>query len=273
MKVEIPKMSAVYPKGQLVQWSLRGADEPGVYTFTVERSGGPEGPWTMILLEAGDQYAVLDKFDQTSTGSMFERPNQLTLFDVAYYRVTATSPSGERASFTQETGPQSADRKMQQYLRKTQRDFRLSLRFNGTHCAILKRPLWGPRCAKCFDPKTKTIVRAECRECWGTSFQGGYWAPFYTPVRRGAPQSSTTPSPQQTSDGNQLRFWLPDFPLVVKYDVLVSFRDQKRFLIEGQSQTEIQLAAVHQLVDCVELPHDHLIYRFPIAPNQRDPLF
>ena len=271
MKVEIVKTSAAYPFGHLVQWTIQSTS-PGPFVVTVERSGGPSGPWTKVLDAKPDQYAVLDKLDQTPESATFTRPAQLTLADVAYYRVTAVAPNGETAFHVEETGPQTADRKMSQYLRKLQRDFRLSIKFNGTPAAILKRPLWGERCPKCWDPATQTAVRSECGACMGTSFKGGYWAPYFTFARRSANNGSTSLSPRQSSDAAQLRYWTPDFPQLNKYDVIVAYKDSKIFVVEGQSQTEIQLAAVHQLVDVVELPHDHLLYRRkPALPNVRYP--
>lgn len=270
MKVAVVRTSPAYPNGHLVQWSLQSTS-PGPYAVTVERSGGPEGPWIKVLDAAPNQYAVLDRLDQQPETWTFTRPAQLTLGDVLYYRVTAVAPDGSRGEAVQESGPQSADRKMEQYLRKLQRDFRLSIRLTGTPAAVLKYPLWGERCPKCYDQRSQQAQRADCRACMGTTFKSGYWAPFFTNAKRSANTSSTTVSTRQKSDAAQVRYWLPDFPQLNKDDVIVAYKDGKIFKVEGQSQTEIQLAAVHQLVDVIELPRDHLLYRMrPALPNVRE---
>ena len=77
-------------------------------------------------------------------------------------------------------------------------------------------------------------------------------------------------TPAGKSDSNGAVFWLPDYPTLERDDVIVSLADQRRFRVNQEVETQIQLNSVHQEVTCVELGHDHVIYRYPI---QRDAIY
>lgn len=267
MKVKITLTTSVIPTGMFVQWTVQEPSEVGEYSFTLERSGGPVGPWDLVLGDTPSQYAVLDKLDQTPTSGTYTRPNQLTFYDRLYYKVTCRTPSGTILTDIGETGPASPSPRMVGYQRKLVRDFRLSLKFTGTLIAVLKRRTWGARCSRCYDLRTKQVVRSECNACWGTSFTGGYWAPLLTYGKKSATATSVALTPEQKSDSNDAQIWLPMFPQLERDDVLVSLKDQRRYRVDRQVQPEIQLSGVHQVVTCQELAHDHVIYRLPVSPD------
>jgi hypothetical protein len=274
MNLRFTRFSALFPYGYFVQWTINNVtpSESGVFKFTLYRSGGPEGPWEQIF-EGKDQYAYNDKFnDITSTLDVLQ-PNSLRLFQEVHYRIICQLPSGALLEGKDETGPIFADRKMSQYLRKTQRDFRLTLKFNGLRVVLLKKRRWGVRCLKCTDKRTKEVVRPNCVECWGTGFIGGYWTPFITYARSSASNNASTIGPNQKTDSNECTFWLPDYPTLEQDDILVRLSDNRRFRIDQQLETQIQLNSVHQEISCQELPHDNILYRYPLNPNTIEPLY
>lgn len=274
MKVDITRFAAIFPYGYFVQWTVSDVPpaETGTFLFTLERSGGPEGPWTTILT-ASDQYAFTDRFDSILSTADELQPNSLRLYQEVHYRVTCTTPTGKVLTTKEETTPHTASRKMQQYLRKGQRDFRLTLKYNGTPIGVLKKRRWGVRCPKCFDKPTKEVVRTNCPVCWSTGFTGGYWAPFFTKARRNVSSNSSTITPAQKSDANDASFWIPDYPSLERDDLIVSFSDQRRFRIDVSIETQIQLNTVHQEVTAVQLPNDHPMMRYPFDFNGLPPVY
>lgn len=274
MKLKITRLSALFPYGYFVQWTIDDVapTESGVFQFTLYRSGGPEGPWEQ-LFAGNDQYSFDDKFNGVASTLDVLQPNSLRLFQEVHYRVVCRLPSGATLETKEETGPFFADRKMSQYLRKTQRDFRLTLKFNGTRVVLLKKRRWGVRCLKCADKRTKEVVRPNCAECWGTGFVGGYWAPFVTYARSNVTANTSAVGPNQKSDANDGSFWLPDYPTLERDDVLVRLSNNRRFRLDQQVETQIQLNSAHQEVSGQELPHDHVLYRYPLNPNAIEPLY
>jgi hypothetical protein len=274
MKIRFTRFSAIFPFGYYAQWTIDDLDpaESGLFLFTLYRSGGPEGPWEK-LFEGQDQYSYLDKFNAVQSTLDVLQPNSLRLHQEVYYKIDCTLPSGPTVSATGVTGPLGTDRKMSQYLRKTQRDFRLSLKFNGTHVVVLKKRRWGVRCLRCTDKRTKEVVRPNCRECWGTGFIGGYWEPFVTYARSSVNANTTAITPMQKSDANDCTFWLPDYPVLERDDLIIRLSDQRRFRIDQQIETQIQLNPVHQEAGSQQLPPDNIAYRIAVNPEQINPLY
>jgi hypothetical protein len=278
LSIKIVAIAALYPDGFFVQWTLDGATESGIYTFDVYRSGAANGPWDQIASGLKDQYAFIDKFELPfpATTENVLRPNQLNLFREYVYRVVVTAPSGATAEVVDDNNPlfEGAinDLKMNQYHRKAQRDFRLSLKFNGTRCVVLKRRRWGVRC-DCVDKKTREIVRAACKKCWGTGLISGYWTPFATYARRNVSTNTSAVTPENKSDSNDAKIWMPDYPTLETDDIIVFMKENSRWRADQSTQTQIRLQDVHQVVSAQSLDHSHIIYRLAVDPRQIKPLY
>jgi hypothetical protein len=258
----------------LIQWAVREIPptETGQFTFTLSRSGGPQGPWEGLT--QSNHYAYVDRFNAKLTTLAELQPNQLQLFQSVFYKLTCVTPSGQTLEAPViEAGADGPSRRMSQVLRKLRRNFRITTRYNGTPLALLKRRQWGVRCGTCVDGRTRELVRANCRVCWGTGIVDGYWDPILVRGRRGVSVNTTTVSPSQTSDTNDESFWVQEFPLLERDDVLVSLSDQERFRVDRQISTQIQLNTVHQELSCQELRRDHIVYQLRIREDQLAPLF
>lgn len=274
MILQFTRLTNLAPTAHFVQWTISNVapSESGVFHFTLYRSGGPDGPWDQIF-SGPDQYAFKDRLDAIASTLDNLQPNSLRFFQGLHYRLVCRLPSGAQLEAKAETGPLPVDRKMSQFMRKAQRDFRLSLKFNGGRIVVLKKKRWGERCLKCFDKRSKEVVRPNCGTCWGTGFLGGYWTPFVTYARSTVTSNTTAIGPNQKSDANDGTFWLPDYPTLERDDLIIHLSDNRRFRVDQQVETQIQLNCVHQEVPAQELPRDHIIYQYAVNPDTIEPLY
>ncbi len=275
MKARITRMTSLFPNGHFIQWTIDDARDSGIYSTTIFRAGGPDGPWELLATGLADQYAYYDKFEAPVEvlTNIYLKPNQLRMFRNYYYKVEVTTPTGVVLTALDEVGPLLQNRKLEGVRRKAIRDLERQLKiYNGTAAALLKKRVWGTRCKDCWSPVTKEVVRAGCRSCWGTSFLGGYWAPTLVYARRGAMESSTAITSDNKSDANQVRIWMRDLPAMERDDIVVFLEDQKRYRIDRQLQTEMKLVAVHQVFTAQEIPHDNIIYKLPVDTRGLQPL-
>ncbi len=278
MRIEVTQILSILPRGVFLQWTLRDATESGVYLASVERAGGAEGPWEVILPPTPDQYAVRDALDQAPVSLSYLSPNQLTLMDRLHYRIRVKTPSGRELTYVTDTNgpspnPSPAAAKMLQHRRHLQLEFTKSLRYLGTQVLLYKRRRWGIRCSRCVDPRTNKVVRSDCRTCWGTGFEGGYWAPYPTEAVRSSLESNVSPTGDKKAEGTSTTILLPTFPTVEPDDVLVCLEDQKRFVMQSQVQPEIRLRGVLQSVGALELSRDHVLFSLNAQPLTVPPLY
>lgn len=259
MNLTITKVVGLYPNGNLVQWALHGATQPGRYAFTVHRAGSPTGPWVRLASDA-DGYCYVDRFNEGGrTDEIYRRPNQLALHRAFYYRVEARAPDGERAEAVGVVGP-DLDRVSARQWRKEVYDLHKMLRYNGRAAAILKRRSWGARCSKCTDPVLRDATRSTCKTCYGTGFDGGYWAPVRVAVRRHAEQRVSEDGAGPRSDGTAAQILMPHAPVVEKSDVVVFLDDNARFRVEGFARPLVTTSHSRQIVSVAEIERGHILY-------------
>lgn len=274
LSVEITRLLPLFPRGVFLQWDLINPTEVGSYSFSVYRSGSPEGPWETLLAGGVDVYNYNDVLPSTSTqdaGAI----NQLSLVRGIYYRVVVVPPSGtdnqvEVSSIVEPRldGPQRLLK------RKILRDESLMLKkLNGVEIAVIKRMHWGPRCTKCWDKTTKTVTRANCTTCFGTGFSPGYFTPVITLGRRGTLPAAKQIAPQGVAEYRPTQVTILDAPRVEPDDILVFLKDNRRFLVKSVIQTELKTVGVHQKFEVSELARSSIEYRLVVDPTRIPPLF
>lgn len=297
MKAYITKITPWHPDKVKLQWDLAEVTESGTFTFDIERSGSPGGPWTTIA-SGQTGYTYEDTLD-------LESANTLSLVRDMYYRVKAIPPSGvpnavyssivnldglveheivpsqpgtyERPVPRGQVEPdpdtnltddpsRGIDVRLRLIKNKILQDRYLMLkRLNGIEYFLLKRRHFGTRCS-CFDPSTSEILYADCSLCHGTGWQdGGYYDPITVLGRRVTSQIQSKTSPQDERDLNFTFIQLLDFPRVEEGDLLVEKAHNRRWLVQQRSETSLKGITVNQTVAVSELPRTAPEYDIVLA--------
>lgn len=277
LKVEINKVTPLYPRAVFVQWKVTPDNAvTGTYSFSVERSGSPEGPWTQVAT-LQDSVSVTDSFETPDKTS--DETNLLSLQRSIYYRVTATDPRNTVAvslpvdldgliagdTKQQDRAPDPHRRRQILLRRKILRDETVAFRaLNGIQLKVLKRKHFGTRCTVCYDKLTRATVRSQCPICYGTSWVGGYFAPISTLGRLAPSPTQTSLTSEGKSDINTTQLTLLNYPKVERDDVIAELNGNTRWLVQQVAPTELKRVVVHQRVFVVELPRGSPEYNLPI---------
>lgn len=277
MQLTITKISPVYPRAVYLQWDVVPDNGvTGVYTFLIERSGSPEGPWTTVTtltnaVNYTDSYEVPD--------SSSDEANLLSQQRSIYYRVTCTDPrntvvttlpvdlDGQNANDQAQERTGLVGLKKRKFLlrRKILRDENIAFQaLNGIEIKVLKRKHFGVRCTECYDPMTRAIVKSNCKTCYGTSWVGGYFSPIGTFGRVGPSPMQTQLTNEGKTEVNYTQLTLLDYPKVEEGDVLVEVGGNHRWYVRTVNPTEIKRLVVHQRVSVVELPKGAPEYSVPV---------
>lgn len=291
--LHIVNITPWFPRNVILQWEFDKPPPSGIYTFRIERSGSPGGPWT----EAGvvtDTYVFDDNLKN-------EEANILAISRELYYRIqtqiqgeTVYSPitdidghsetevvgpmpaigyrinelaQREKAPFTGlQTQPKNAQpRRLRLLRRKILRDEYIRLRrLNGIEYRLLKRRHFGIRCPKCFDPITREVTNSRCLTCFGTSWVGGYFAPITILGTLQPASVKTDISPQTKDDILVERIQLLDFPKVNEGDILVAKENNTRYLVVQRYSTKIKMLDVHQTVVVNMLGRNAIEYQISV---------
>ncbi len=136
--------------------------------FIVFRSNSPTGPWDMLGATATGRYEYTD----------YKAPGAY-LLRTFYYIIRVASISGKGF---RDSEPVILEHDPDNIALELVRKKNLSLTVkNGVPLAVLPRKSWGAKCSRCWHQQRLTATDADCPECYGTGFPGGYMNPVYIP--------------------------------------------------------------------------------------------
>jgi len=226
------------------------------YTFQVLRSESGEGPYEPITQEFEDRYIFVDR--RVPTSYMFRQ---------FWYKLRIKQKStGDIKDFGPETQAAEPDLIAQTIRRLEQTGF---TQVFGRLCWLFPRRTFGTRCLNCWDPKLSAKKRANCIECYDTSFLRGFLNPIEVwvqidPVGK-AVQLQSFQKGQTKVTSARMTF----YPSVKPGDLLVEL-ENARWRIEGVTQSERLRAPIKQeLVLRSVMPTD-IEFKLPI--NLQEPL-
>ena len=295
MRIVITQITPTYPSKVGLQWVLEGKNVVGVFSFDVERSGSPGGPWTKVATALLDTYLWEDPLTDESA-------NILSLGRDIYYRLYVDPPgSGESKysdivnldgqaesavvgpnpviGYKKDTDSQyekppttniaprpSANGRRRLLRRKILRDeYILMKKLVGMEYYLLKRRHFGTRCTACYDRITRESVKSNCSTCYGTSWVDGYFDPVEMLGRRATSPVRAEMTPQAKMEVNPTQIQFMDFPRIDEEDIIVEKANNRRFLVKNRSFTSLKSIPVHQTVSVSELERNAVEYSISVS--------
>lgn len=256
----------VYPHvrhgASLISWSLRKGlrlDEPQIFQLQVGRTASSDSDnWVNVGLPIEGVFAAWDD-QQRSFG---RRPG-------AHYRVVLAA--GTTLYYSR---PVSVLGNLDAYWARIygQIAFLELLRLKnhaGSKGTLLKRRNAGQRCF-CVDPHTEESYDPNCRECYGTGWKGGYYAPvdcvwmelggWGSAMNQNIEATGTNDPAYDSITGRMLAI-----PMADVYDVWIDSQTDLRYYIRQIRY----VASVHSMPLVAQvvlslLPMDHVIYDYPV---------
>jgi hypothetical protein len=237
-------------------WELEDTSEDLLdYTFQVQRSESPSGPFDLMSVAFQDTYSFTDN---TLTSGHRWRKYWYQLF-------VKRVPTGDTATF----GPVTRDPDPDLIALELRRHMQLLFReFAGRRCWVMPVRTFGQRCS-CYNQVLKSRTRSGCALCYDTGFVRGYLSPIESWVQMdpsAKSEQNTNVGAQQQSNTTARLVWYP--PLKPR-DLIVE-PENRRWRVVQVNQTEQGRAAVHQEVQLHEVPPRDIEFKIPL--NLQEPL-
>jgi hypothetical protein len=233
-----------------LSWKLEDTSEDVLdYTFQVQRSESPSGPFDNVSVSFQDRYTFVDNV--LVGGHRWRK---------YFYQLHVTRvPTGDTADFGPVTKDPDADLIALELRRHMQLLFR---EFAGRRCWILPARTFGQRCS-CWNPTLRTKRTSGCRICFDTTFVRGFLSPIESWVQfdpSAKTEQNTNVGGQQQSNTTMRLVWYP--PL--KPRDLVIEPENRRWRVVQVNQTEQGRAVVHQEVQVHEIPPKDIEFLVPL---------
>jgi hypothetical protein len=237
-----------------VTWDIDPTQEdPNLYTFEVQRSESPAGPFERIAPARPNVFTFRDHTVELRAK-----------WRIYYYQVLVTeiATGGQFLSrvgyFGLKPSPVSLEiARLQQLQLKVQ---------NGTPCLIFKRRTSGPPCLECYDSDLERKTRSQCTLCLGEQFRGGFLAAIPTFINTTPVDKTRQPSPIYQSEAAQTNFDMAGYPIVAPGDVVVDPINQ-RWRVEMVKPRAHQGFIYRQLLTVIQIPVVDVIHRLFVDPQ------
>lgn len=233
----------------------------GSCVFNIYKSESQEGPFVKIT-------------DTPTTASGYKDYNtrQTSKFVFDYYKIEVIKSDGTTVQSSPVTWINKRTDWVELRAREVQRREWLLLRkFTGVQSYIFKRRTYGQRCKLCWNPTVSKTVNPNCPECYGTSFEGGYFTPISTLVGYDAQTKTSAFNYAGKLEANEISGWTINYPNIDFKDLVLRFPDMKMFVADPIQNTELQTADVRQILKLTELSKDSVEYKligdFNLLPN------
>lgn len=165
-----PNVSPILGCGTYIEWFMDPRfNEPGPWTFYVERAKEVNGHYTVVATTENQPYAYDETIDQSDK-----------IGDVSWwYRIRVGTANNKYFLSEQISAGDTWDKR--DWLvanRIIKKELLLLQKRSGQQGVLLKRRNWGVPCPRCLDPATGEATDSHCPVCFGTAFEGGYYAPL-----------------------------------------------------------------------------------------------
>jgi hypothetical protein len=237
-------------------WELEDTSEDILdYTFQVQRSESPSGPFDAISVPFQDKYLFTD--NTLVSGHRWRK---------YFYRLhivrVPTGDTTDTDAITRDPDPDLIALELRRHMQLLFREFA------GRRCWILPVRTFGQRCS-CYNTTLRQRRTSGCELCYDTSFVRGYMSPIESWIQvdpSAKSEQNTNVGAQQQSNTTARLVWYP--PLKPR-DLLVE-PENRRWRVVQVNQTEQGRAVVHQEVQLHEIPPRDIEFKVPL--NLQEPL-
>lgn len=257
-----------------VSWTLVATDEPqSTARFTVLRSESPEGPYVDV---SGPMANVKSFVDRVNLKAKHNTIGWRIRVDDIPSGVSIIYPNGtpEEAflfhpDFSRDASP--GDFQPDYIALEIVRLNNLLLhRYTGRVLAYCPIRTQGSRCPVCYDKKKDRGDSSQCSECFGSTFQGGYYDPINVLI-----DINPSPSVIQVAnfgklEDNQTACFMANYPLAKPNDMIVEPTNRRWRVVQVNTVTKNRYI-VQQFLQLQEIDRSDAEYLFEVDLDLKAP--
>lgn len=243
----------LYPrwyKHVFIEWSVPA--EWGNCRFDVFFSPSLNGTYTRLNFEplSGNHLKDTDAQEYSKTNK-------------AYYIVEATLLESNSAKLRSSPTTWDTTQTPWVQLRSNEiqrREHILLSKFTGNKAYLFRRKTYGQRCPECWNAKVSKVMKDDCKTCYGTSFDGGYFDCYQTYIQYDPSPDTSLKTYFGKFEPNQTAGWTISVPEIFPDDIIIRHGRWDVHRVEQTSHTELQGNIVRQILQLTELDKGTIEY-------------
>jgi hypothetical protein len=240
------------PDSLIVRWTLAPHSWPMEdIAFVIFRGATPQGPWEEIAKIDDGIHSYLD-------ADVYAPVVHRNYYYVV--RFVSKSGNGYVDSSWADCGP-DPDHIATELIRKRLVWLMTRGKLVG---AVLTRKTWGAPCSVCYNAQRMVATNADCPNCHGVGYTGGYLQPFYTPCSIGYPVREVQSAGPVEFEAATTVAEIGYLPVTNPQDVFVDVRNNVRYTINRVSLRSHQMVPVAQTLTLTRVDEHASLYDIPV---------
>lgn len=222
--------------------------------YNIYRSESPEGPWTK-----------LNATPFTSTVYNDFGTNQMTKYahDLYVVEVIQHGQVLGRSSIIKNEKLLPTWHNLRA-VEINRREWLMLTRFMGIPCLVMKHVNYGKyqfRCKNCWDPVNLVVRDDYCTECYGTSYEMGYYPGIRTYFQFTEPNKQDVVTEEGRMEPSDTQAWTIAYPELDVNDLILRLDDYRVFRIDNVQNTSLMSVTIRQVVGVTHLPPNTVEYK------------
>lgn len=137
----------------------------------------------------------------------------------------------------------------------------------GEPCLIYVRRRRGIPCTKCFDPVQKKRTISNCKVCYGTNWEGGFYPPISTYANVSAAPKVTQITDWGEVQPGQTDMLYTNYPLLKTGDLIREVVENRLWRVVYVKEIEKRVTPMLQIVRLQEVNLGDVEYSYPLDEN------
>ena len=212
------------------------------YRFSLEKSEAPH-----------DGYEFLANINPASNYYIDDDIAIFKLWKSYYVRLKIESLDGADASYSRfGTVEHPPNLEALELIRRTDITLKNPRYGNGIECSIFLRKEGGQRCQECFDALKRRSTKSNCVNCYGTTYDGGFFKAVKAFVNFSVDAKSMGVADIGSNTRSANRVMLSNYPKIKPGDVIIDMRLNRVWSVTEIQQIERRRHVIKQIATCEE---------------------
>lgn len=250
IKLEVREMTY---DATALYWAVEADFNENIFDFGyfVEISESLQGPWSKVNEVPIYGYGFIDRV--TQRGMIDQR---------IYYRVRGVH--GDR-EFSSEPICLRDERNNYISMYIAEQEQMMLEYFNGDECIHLARRKFGKRCQHCYDEIQRKTIRAKCPHCYGTTYEGGFFAPVKIYANFDPRAKAIDKNEHGVTENASLTGWTSNLAIIESDDVIIELaKPSERFIVNHVLPTAMHNKIIKQQLTLTQIRGDHPFHLIPV---------
>lgn len=231
----------------VLYWTVEkdNGEDVNHFLYNVQISESINGPWLNVTQESINAFGYVDTI--TQRGMIDQR---------IYYRIEAINVNNNNKFYSSPVvSINNEENTIASCIAENEK--LLLRRYNGKDALLYARRKFGNRCSACYSDIDRKSIKAKCDKCFGTTYEGGYFAPVSIRIQSNPKTEAIDKNDYQVNEQENLQCWTSNEIIIAPGDLVVTLKNGiKRYEVNAVTPSSLNYYLVKQILSLTTVRAD-----------------